>query len=141
MATDHKAELLSQVKMFSSLNKKELALVSKASEVVKVPGGTEIVKEGEIGHEFYLILSGSATVNRGGEDIAELRPGNYFGEMSLLDKGPRSATVTADSDSELVIIGQREFAGVLEEVPAVAHKLLVSMAARLREADTKAVSH
>lgn len=141
MATDHKAELLSQVKMFSSLNKKELALVSKASDVVKVPGGTEIVKEGEIGHEFYLILSGSATVNRGGEDIAELRPGNYFGEMSLLDKGPRSATVTADTDSELVIIGQREFAGVLEEVPAVAHKLLVSMAARLREADTKAVSH
>lgn len=141
MATDQKAELLSQVKMFSALNKKELALISKASDVVSVPGGTEIVRQGDIGHEFYLILSGSATVARGGETIAELRPGNYFGEMALLDQGPRSATVTADSDTELVVIGQREFAAVLEEVPAVAHKLLVAMASRLREADSKAVSH
>lgn len=141
MATDHKAELLSQVKLFSSLNKKELALVSKASDVATVPGGTQIVREGESGHEFYLILSGSATVNRNGEDIAQLSPGSYFGEMALLDQGTRSATVTANVDTELVVIGQREFSAVLEEVPVVAHKLLVAMATRLREADAKAVSH
>lgn len=141
MAADRKLEHLAQVKMFSSLSKKELALVSKASDVIKVPPGTEIVKEGQMGHEFYLILSGSATVRRNGRKVATLEVGRYFGEMALLDRGPRSATVVADTDSELLVIGQREFMAVLDRVPAVSHKLLVSMASRLREADTKALSH
>lgn len=138
---DKKIEHLSQVKMFSSLNKKELGLVAKASEVVTVPAGTDIVKEGEIGHEFYLIASGSAAVKRNGRRVTTLGPGNYFGEMALLDRGPRSATVTAEVETELVVIGQREFLGVLDEVPTLSYKLLVGMATRLREADSKAVSH
>ena len=141
MAADSKLELLAGVKLFSSLNKKELGLVSRASDVIDVPAGTEIVKEGEIGHEFYLILRGSATVRRNGRKVASLGPGSYFGEMSLLDKGPRSATVVTDEASSLVVLGQREFGAVLDQVPAVAHKLLVSMAGRLRDADTKAFSH
>ena len=138
---DKKIENLSQVKMFSSLNKKELGLVAKASEVVTVPAGTDIVKEGEIGHEFYLIASGSAAVKRNGRKVTTLGPGHYFGEMALLDRGPRSATVTAEEETELVVIGQREFLGVLDEVPTLSYKLLVGMATRLREADSKAVSH
>lgn len=141
MAADRKLEHLANVRMFSSLNKKELGLVSKAADVVTVRGGAEIVSEGTTGHEFYLILAGRAVVKRGGRKIAELGPGNYFGEMALLDRGPRSATIVADGDVELAIIGQREFMGVLDQIPAVSHKLLVSMAARLRDADSKAVSH
>jgi CRP/FNR family cyclic AMP-dependent transcriptional regulator len=138
---DKKIDHLSQVKMFSSLNKKELGLVAKASEVVHVPAGTDIVKEGEIGHEVYLIASGSAVVKRRGKKVATLEPGRYFGEMALLDRGPRTATVTAEEPSELIVLGQREFMAVLDQVPPVAHKLLVSMAGRLREADSRAVSH
>lgn len=138
---DKKLEHLGQVKMFSSLNKKELGLVAKASDVISVPAGTDIVKEGEIGHEFYLIASGSAVVRREGRKIATLAPGSYFGEMALLDRGPRTATVSTDEPSELIVLGQREFMSVLDQVPPVAHKLLVSMARRLREADSKAVSH
>ncbi len=141
MAADRKIEHLAQVKMFSSLNKKELGLVSRASDVVTVPEGTDIVKEGEIGHEFYLILAGTATVRRKGRKLATLQSGDYFGEMALLDRGPRSATVTADGHCELLVIGQREFMSVLDQVPPVAHKLLVNMATRLREADTRALSH
>jgi CRP/FNR family transcriptional regulator, cyclic AMP receptor protein len=141
MAADRKLEHLQNVKMFSSLNKKELNLVSRAADVVRVKAGTELVTEGTTGHEFYLILEGSATVRRGGKKVASLGSGNYFGEMALLDRGPRSATIVADTDMEVAVIGQREFMGVLDEVPPVAHKLLVSMAARLREADTRAVSH
>jgi len=141
MAADRKLEHLSNVQMFSSLNKKELGLISRASEVVKVKAGTEIVTEGSIGHEFYLVLEGEAAVRRGGRKIATLGPGKYFGELALLDRGPRSATVIAETAMDLVVIGQREFMGVLDEVPAVAHKLMVSMATRLRDADTKAVSH
>ena len=138
---DGKIAQLARVKMFSSLNKKELGLVAKASDVVNVAAGSDIVREGDIGHEFYLIVKGSASVRRKGRKIASLGPGDYFGEMALLDRGPRSATVIADSEVELAVISQREFMAVLDRVPPVAHKLLVSMAARLREADSKAMSH
>jgi CRP-like cAMP-binding protein len=138
---DKKLQQLSSVRMFSSLNKKELGLVSRASDLVKVPAGAEIVREGEIGHEFYLVSSGSVAVRRGGRKVAALGPGQCFGEMALLDKGPRTATIVALEPTELIVLGQREFLGVLDQVPAVAHKLLVSMAARLREADSRAVSH
>ncbi|MGH9055233.1 MAG: cyclic nucleotide-binding domain-containing protein [Acidimicrobiales bacterium] len=141
MAADPKLEHLSQVRLFSSLNKRELRLVARAADVVKVTSGTDIVTQGSAGHEFYLVLSGEAVVRRDGRKLATLGPGKYFGEMALLDRGPRSATVTAATDMELVVLGTREFLGVLDQVPAVAHKLLVSMAARLRDADTKALSH
>jgi CRP/FNR family transcriptional regulator, cyclic AMP receptor protein len=141
MASDPKLEHLAQVKMFSSLNKKELAMVSRASDVITVKDGTDIVREGTYGHDFYLILEGAATVRRNGRKVAELGPGSYFGELSLLDNGPRSATITANGETELAVIGQREFMGVLDQVPAVSRKLLVTMASRLREADTKALSH
>jgi CRP-like cAMP-binding protein len=100
-----------------------------------------VVTEGQLGHEFYLLLSGSASVRRNGRKIATLGPGQYFGEMALLDRGPRSATIVIEEPAELLVIGQREFLAVLDQVPALAHKLLVNMAVRLREADTKALSH
>lgn len=141
MAADRKLQLLSNVKMFSALTKKELAMVAKASDLIKVPAGTEVVKELEAGHEFYLIVSGAAVVRRGGRKLASLGPGNYFGEMALLDRGPRTATVVTEEASELLVLGQREFMAILDQVPPVAHKLLVHLAERLREADTRAVSH
>lgn len=138
---DKKTDHLSQVRMFSSLNKKELGLVAKASDVINVPAETDVVKEGEIGHEFYLIAKGSAVVKRNGRKVATLGEGSYFGEMALLDRGPRTATITTAEPCELIVLGQREFMAVLDQVPPVAHKLLVAMAARLRDADSKAVSH
>ena len=141
MAADPKIELLSKVQMFSSLNKRELGLIARSADVVTVKPGTEIVTQGTPGHEFYLVVSGQATVRRNGRKIATLGPGQYFGELALLDRGPRSATVIAETEVELAIISQREFLAVLNQVPAVAYKLLVSMASRLRDADTKAVSH
>ena len=141
MAADRKLEHLSHVRMFSALSKKELNMVSKATDVVTLKPGTDIITEGTTGHEFFLILDGQASVRRGGRKVATLGPGDYFGELSLLDRGPRSATIVADGDVEVAVLGQREFMAVLDQVPAVSHKLLVTMAHRLREADTKAVSH
>jgi CRP/FNR family transcriptional regulator, cyclic AMP receptor protein len=112
LVADPKIEHLANVKMFSTLNKRELRHVSRVADVVTVEDGYEIVTEGTSGHEFYLILAGKATVRRGGRKVAEL-----------------------------AVIGQREFIGLLDEVPSLARKLLVSMAARLREADTRALSH
>ncbi len=140
MPADRKLEHLSNVKMFSSLSRKELGLVAKASDLIRVPAGTEVVRESEIGHEFYLIVSGAAQVKRRGRKIATLLPGDYFGEMALLDRGPRTATVVTEDSCELLVLGQREFMAILDQVPPVAHKLLVHLAERLREADTRAVS-
>ena len=141
MARDMKIEQLAQVRMFSAFNKKELALIARASDEVSVPAGKELVQEGTPGHEFFLILSGEASVRRNGRKIVTLGPGQYFGELALLDRGPRTATVVSETPMELLVLGQREFAGVLDEVPHLAHKLLTIMAARVREADAKAFSH
>jgi CRP/FNR family transcriptional regulator, cyclic AMP receptor protein len=141
MAKDGKLAHLAQVRLFSALNKKELALVGKAADEVRVPAGKVLVSEGAAGHEFYLIIEGQAIVRRGGRRVAMLGPSQYFGELSLLDRGPRTATVVADTDMQLLVLGQREFNTILEDLPIVAHKLLQTMARRLRECDSRATSH
>lgn len=141
MARDSKLDHLGQVRLFSACNKKELGLIGKASDEVSVPAGKEIVTQGSTGHEFFLILSGEAAVKRSGRKVNTLSAGDYFGELALLSKGERNASVVAETDMDLLVLGQREFSGVLDEVPGLAHKLLVSMANRLREMDAKAVSH
>ncbi len=141
MARDKKLEHLAQVRLFSALSKKELTVIGQACDEVEVTAGTDVVSEGTAGHEFYLILDGSATVKRRGRKVATLGPSQYFGELAILDKGVRTATVTADTPMTLLVIGQREFSAVLDEVPALAHKLLSTMAARLREADERSVSN
>ena len=141
MAKDSKLDQLAQVRLFSACSNKELALIGRASDEVSVPAGKVLCQEGTIGYEFYLILDGQATVKRGGKKVTTLGPGQYFGELSLLDRQPRSATVEAATDMTVLVLGKREFSGLLDEVPTLAHKLLTAMAARLREADTKALSH
>jgi CRP/FNR family transcriptional regulator, cyclic AMP receptor protein len=133
---------LAQVSLFAALSNKELQKIAKASDEVEVAAGKTLVEEGAIGHEFFLILEGEAVVKRAGRKLT-LGPGQYFGELALLDRKPRSASVVAETDMKLLVIGQREFSGVIDEVPGLSHKLLAAMAARLRDADTKvdAVSH
>ena len=132
-------EHLQQVPMFSALSKRDLQLLARRAEDVRVPAGKVLVNEGETGHEFFVILDGTARVTRRGKRVATLGPGSAFGELALLDKAPRNATVIAETPMELVVLGQREFAGIIDEVPGFARKLLAGMASRLREADAKAV--
>lgn len=138
---DAKLDHLAQVPLFSALSRKELQTLGRASDEIEVDEGKVLCEEGKPGHEFFLILDGEAAVKRGKKTIARLTPGRYFGELSLLDRAPRSATVVADSPMTLLVLGQREFSGILDQLPGVARKLLCSMAERLRDADTKALSH
>ena len=130
---DTKLADLGRLWLFSSLSKKELGTIARRADEVRVPAGKVLTAEGKPGHEFFLIIEGQANVERGGRVIATLTPGQYFGELSLLDRGPRSATVVAATEMNLLVLGQREFSGVLDEVPGLAHKLLAAMAAKLRE--------
>ena len=86
-----------------------------------------------------MIIEGTARVTRQGRKIATIGPGQAFGELALLDKAPRNASVVADTDMELVVLGQREFAGIIDDVPGFARKLLAGMAHRLRESDARSV--
>jgi CRP-like cAMP-binding protein len=139
--SNRQAEYLSTVPLFSALSKSDLRSVVKASDDLDVFAGRELVTEGQPGREFFLILEGTATVRRRGRKVATLGPGQFFGELSLLDRGARSATVEAATNLRLLVLDRQAFMGLLESVPGFAAKLLVGMAQRLREADNRAITH
>ena len=139
MARDAFIDHLAAVPLFSACSRKDLQLVAKRAEDVKVEAGKQLVTEGDTGTEFFVIIDGNATVARHGQKVAELGPGQFFGDLALLDRAPRNATITADTPMELVVLGQREFAGLIDDVPEFAHKLLAGLARRLRQADSQTV--
>ena len=97
--------------------------------------GTVLARAGEAGEEFFLILDGSARVEISSRKRARIQPGQYFGEMSLLDGGPRSATVVADTPLRLLVIKRRDFATLLREAPELTQSLLTTLSRRVRVAE------
>ena len=132
-------EHLAEVPLFSACSKKDLQLVARRAEDVKVDAGKVLVSEGSAGAEFFVIMDGKARVTARGRKVAELGPGRFFGDLALLDRAPRNATVVAETPMEVLVLGQREFAALIDEVPGFAHKLLAGLARRLREADAKSI--
>jgi CRP-like cAMP-binding protein len=137
MARDAHLDHLASIPLFSALSRKELQRVAKASDTINVQAGHELIRQGDVGREMFVIVDGSATVKRNGRKIGVAGPGSAIGELSLLDKGPRPAPPPPDSPAELLVLGSRQFAGVLDEVPGLAHKIMASLANRIRELDTK----
>jgi CRP-like cAMP-binding protein len=134
-----KNEALSNVILFSGCDDKEIAKIASLTTEVEIAEGKVLAREGEPGREFYVILDGKAYVTIGGSQVATLGPGDFFGEMALLDQGPRVATVKASSDMEVAVLDPREFVSLIEEHPAVARKVLKVMAGRLRDAEQNPV--
>lgn len=137
--TDERVEFLSKVPMFSACNQKELRKVAGAVHRVQVPKGEVLMTEGTPGHEFFLIVDGKAKVTLRGKTLAKLGPGDFVGEMALLDQGPRSATAVAETPMELLVLTARDFSNILEEVPVVTKKIMRGMASRLRTIDQSRV--
>ena len=134
---DKKVDHLADTWLFSTCSRKELARLARTCDEVEVESGRVLIKEGDYGREFFLIRGGQATVKRRGRKIATLKAGQYFGELSLLSRLPRNSTITADTDMDLLVMGQREFSAAIDDVPSIAHKMLEAMAKRLSEADSK----
>jgi CRP-like cAMP-binding protein len=139
MAQSAKDQNIASIWLFSECSAKEIRSISAVTDAVSVPVGRALVKEGTIGRELYLIVSGTASVQRNGRQVAVLGPGQHFGELSLLDRRPRNATVISKTPMELLVIGQRQFNGLLDTIPTLARKLIAAMASRMREQDAKAV--
>jgi CRP-like cAMP-binding protein len=133
-----KALDLKSIWLFSGCTGSELRRIRSSLDEVQVPKGKVLVEEGRIGLEFFLIVDGKAVVTRNGRKVASLGPGDYFGELALLDRRPRSASVVSETDMDLLVLSQRQFNGLLESVPTISRKMLAAMANRLREADAKA---
>lgn len=135
MAKSDAVNLLKSVPLFEALTKKELEAIRRASQEVNFPAGRIIVTEGETGAAFHLVLEGKAKVITGGRTRATLGPGDYFGEMSLIDHGPRSATVKAETPVRTLSLVSWDFLPLLDHMPQLARKMLVIMSQRLRAAE------
>jgi hypothetical protein len=130
-----------RVRLFRTFSARELAAIGRAADEMHAEAGRVLCEQGDEGNEFFLIVDGEAAVVRNGKTTATLGPGQYFGELALLTLRPRNATVTAITDMTLLVLGRREFRGVIDAVPSVTHMLLTGLAERLDEADAESVHH
>lgn len=131
-----KAELLKKVPIFNQFDYQELTKVMEVIEVHRWNPGEIIIEENSTGEEMFVILSGHVEVSKGGQQLAELKPGNFFGEMSLIDKTPRSATIRSKDKTKIMVIHKKPLFSVLKKEPRIAMKifwaLLKTMSKRLR---------
>jgi CRP-like cAMP-binding protein len=130
-----KLDHLANVPLFEGCSRRELNSIARAGDDITMTAGTIIIDQGQMGREAFVVLDGEVTVKRSGRKITTLGPGAMVGELSLLDHGPRTATVVCDTDCSLFVIDQRHFRNVLEEHPSIAMKLLGTLAANIRALD------
>ena len=129
-------DALQRVPLFADLNQREVKQIARLFKQRTFPAGETVVQEGSGGAAFYVIESGEATVFVAGKEYSTLGPGDYFGEIALIDEGGRSATVTADSELRCYGLTSWEFRPLVESNASIAWKLLETMAKRLRAAQS-----
>ena len=132
MARDEKLDLLGRIPLFSGFDNRRLQRLGMLADEVDVPAGKLLMKQGENGSEMMVIVSGSVAVERNGDRLNTLGAGDFFGEIALLDGGPRTATVTAEEPTRLLVITHREFHSLMEEFPEVAAQVMNALAHRIR---------
>jgi CRP/FNR family cyclic AMP-dependent transcriptional regulator len=136
MATkSDKIEHLQNLELFSACSKRELHQIAKAGDEVDVEAGRQLIDQGTLGREAFVIMDGEITVTRGNQKIATLSTGDIVGELALLDHGPRTASARCDTDCTLFVLDQRHFRVVIEKTPSIARKMLAVLAGRIRELD------
>jgi CRP/FNR family cyclic AMP-dependent transcriptional regulator len=138
MASDDKLELLKRVPLLSKLGRKEIEEVGRLADEVDVPAGHVLMREGQTGQEFFVIVQGSVGLDRGGQHFLSLGPGDWLGEMALLADAPRNATATAETDAQMIVLGHREFHSLMDQFPSVRTCVLESLAGRISRLDPKA---
>jgi len=129
---DAKLDRLAAIPLFAEADRRQLERVASLCTEVRVPSGRTLCREGEPGQEFFVVEEGEATVTVGGSDVATLRAGDFFGELALLDGEARTATVTATTDMQLIVLTAGEFNGALHADPMIAVRMLPAIGRRLR---------
>lgn len=134
---EDRMEALSRTPIFGGLPKRHLKALAKESGHQRFPAGKTLVTEGLVGSVFYTILEGTVRVSRGGRTVKRLGPGDFFGEMSILTRSPRSASVITDTPVECVTLPASGMRSVLRAEPTICFKMLTTMAERLEETDRR----
>jgi CRP-like cAMP-binding protein len=127
-----KIELIKGVPLFSSCSKKELAAIAAQADELVVPAGKTLTKEGGRGREFMVIADGAAEVRKKGRKVNTLGSGDFFGEIALISGGPRTATVTTTSESDLLVLTDRAFRQLTRQMPSINASVLTALSERLQ---------
>ena len=128
---DAKIDLLKNVPLFAGCSKSELQRIASLADELDLADGATLIREGERGREFIVVASGTVRVTRNGRELRELGAGDFIGEIALVADVPRTATVTATSPVRLLVVTDRAFRGLLEQMPSIAKKVLQSLGERL----------
>ena len=128
---DAKVELLKKVPLFADCSKAELRELAKSADELDLREGTVLTREGRPGREFFVLIEGTVRVTKDGKKVAELKGGDWLGEIALLTDKPRTATVTATSSVDVLVITDRRFRNVVESMPSIAIKVLGRVSERL----------
>jgi len=131
LRSNAKIELLKSVPLFAGCSKSELRELAKTADELDLRQGTVLTREGRPGREFFVLIDGTAEVTRKGKTIADLGPGDWLGEIALITDSPRTATVTATSPVDVLVITDRRFRSVVETMPSIALKVLACVGERL----------
>jgi CRP/FNR family transcriptional regulator, cyclic AMP receptor protein len=128
---DAKVELLKKVPLFADCSKAELRELAKSADEIDLREGTVLTREGRPGREFFVLIDGTVRVTKDGKKVADLQGGDWLGEIALLTDEPRTATVTATSPVDVLVITDRRFRNVVETMPSIALKVLSRVSERL----------
>jgi CRP/FNR family transcriptional regulator, cyclic AMP receptor protein len=126
-----KIDLIKGVPLFASASKQELAEIAGIADEIDLPEGKVLIREGDTGREFFVLIEGSAEVARAGKKVASIGPGDFFGEISLIAKTPRNATITTTSPVRTLVITDRAFRQLLDHAPPIQIGVLTALAERL----------
>ncbi len=137
MARDEKIEHLRKVPLFSHMNQRQLERLGQLADEIEVGLDEVLAEQGRIGHEFFIVLDGHLMVLDGRTPVAQLHPGDFFGEIALVESVPRTMTVRAEGIARLLVIGHREFHALMDEFPTVRTAVLDALAERLRKHEGK----
>jgi CRP/FNR family cyclic AMP-dependent transcriptional regulator len=129
---NEKVELIKGVPLFADCSRGELEQIAQIADEIDLAEGKELTRLSEPGREFFVLLEGEAEVSRDGETLNELGPGDFFGEIALVEDTPRTATVTATTPVRVLVITDRSFRRLLEEQPEIQRKVLVALAQRVK---------
>ena len=128
---DAKMELLKRVPLFAECSKKELGEIARVSDEMDVGQGSVLTREGDSGREFFVLVEGVAEVRRKGRKVSTMKPGDFFGEIALVTKMPRTASVTATTDVRVLVITERDFSTLLKHSDEVSRGVAEALAERI----------
>jgi CRP-like cAMP-binding protein len=131
LGKDRKVELISRVPLFSKCSKRDLQQIASVADEVELPEGKQLTREGDRGREFFVILDGAADVRRNGRRVNSLGQGDFLGEIALVSKAPRTATVTTTKPTRALVITDQAFGALLRKSPQIQAGIVEALADRL----------